>query len=95
MTGGAPGHRKRSTSSITLLAKNYESLDIMTRRISFLKALTYRVLSIILVMLMVYLFTGHIGLAASIGAMDALLKISLYYLHERVWVWGLEKWGKK
>ena len=67
----------------------------MTKGISLCKAITYRIISIILVMLMVFIFTGHIGLAASIGAMDALLKISLYYLHERAWVWGLEKWGKK
>lgn len=65
------------------------------KRTSLYKALTYRFFSIILVALMVYLLTGQMALAASIGAVDALLKVSLYYVHERAWIWGLEKWSKK
>ena len=36
-------------------------------------------------MLVVFLLSGKIDLALEVGALEATLKIGLYYFHERTW----------
>jgi adenylylsulfate kinase len=43
-------------------------------------------------MVIVYLFTGELALAASIGVIEVVAKMFLYYLHERGW--GLVSHGR-
>jgi uncharacterized membrane protein len=52
---------------------------------SLIKALSYRVSGFIVTGSVVWAITGEVAIAATVGAVDALLKIGLYYLHERVW----------
>lgn len=63
----------------------------MSRRISLYKAFTWRAIATCATMLLVYIGTGHLALAAVVGAGDIVLKILLYYLHERAWVWLARK----
>ena len=35
--------------------------------------------------LLVWLFTGRVGLALTVGAFEAVAKMALYFLHERAW----------
>lgn len=60
---------------------------------SLLKTLIWRVIASLTTMSVVYLFTEEALLSLGIGAMDMLLKIVLYYLHERAWMrvkWGVQ-----
>jgi adenylylsulfate kinase len=53
---------------------------------SIAKALSWRITALIVTGVLVLLITGSLEFAAAVGAADTLLKIGLYYLHERIWV---------
>jgi uncharacterized membrane protein len=55
------------------------------RRRSILKAISYRVAGTCFTFLVAYLFTGKFIIAASIGGVEAISKIFVYYWHERLW----------
>ncbi len=52
---------------------------------SILKAVSYRFAGTCFTFTAAYLFTGKFIIAASIGGVEAISKILLYYLHERLW----------
>ena len=52
---------------------------------SWLKAITYRITGTLTTALLVYLLTGDLKIALAIGAIEPLVKIVIYYLHERAW----------
>jgi uncharacterized membrane protein len=52
---------------------------------SLAKAVSYRVLGSTATALVVFVFSGNMPLSAGVGAVDMLLKIALYFLHERIW----------
>lgn len=58
---------------------------------SFLKSLSWRVIGTIDTILVTWLVTGTLSLALSIGAVELISKMILYYFHERVW--NLINWG--
>ena len=52
---------------------------------SVLKTLSWRLLATLTTILLVYLFTGRWGMAFTLGGVEIILKMLLYYLHERAW----------
>ena len=50
-----------------------------------MKAVTWRVIATITTMSIVYIYTGEIDLMVGIGILDVLLKLVLYFVHERIW----------
>ena len=52
---------------------------------SIVKAVTWRVVAVLITFLVAYFFTRELVLATSIGLADAAIKIFVYYSHERVW----------
>ena len=52
---------------------------------SILKASTYRATGTIVTSGIALLLLGQIELAVKIGILDTLLKILVYYAHERMW----------
>ena len=59
---------------------------------SMAKALSWRVVGTIDTLVVSYLLSGEITLAASIASVDFLTKLGLYFFHERAW--NKIKWGK-
>ncbi|MDD7914990.1 DUF2061 domain-containing protein [Polaribacter ponticola] len=59
---------------------------------SVAKALSWRVVGTIDTLVVSYVLSGEIALAASIASVDFLTKLVLYFFHERVW--NKVKWGK-
>lgn len=57
-----------------------------SRRRSLAKALSWRALAWCITAGVAYLFTGQAAFALTIGFADSLLKIFVYYLHERTWM---------
>lgn len=49
------------------------------------KAITWRIVASITTFLIGWAVTGNLGFGMTIGGADILLKIGLYYLHERAW----------
>ena len=52
---------------------------------SIAKAVSYRMLGSMVTALIVFVFSGNIKTSVGVGALDMVMKIVLYYLHERVW----------
>jgi uncharacterized membrane protein len=62
-----------------------------THRRSIAKALSWRATGTIDTMVLSWLVTGSIPMAATIGIAEVVTKSLLYYLHERAWLrvpWG-------
>lgn len=55
------------------------------RRRSVTKTTTWRGIASLDTVLLALLFTGNLGAAFSIGGLEVLTKLVLYYVHERVW----------
>jgi uncharacterized membrane protein len=58
-------------------------MESTTRSIA--KAVSYRILGSVCTALIVFLFSGNAKVSMGVGALDAVLKMALYYLHERLW----------
>ncbi|NIS69869.1 MAG: adenylyl-sulfate kinase [Proteobacteria bacterium] len=52
---------------------------------SAIKAVSWRFWATVTTMLLVYLFTGTIEVALAIGGLEVVLKMLIFYLHERTW----------
>ena len=63
-------------------------------RRSLAKAVCWRAIEVVDTFVISYLITGRVALAGSIVGIEAVTKIVLYYLHERVWErvpWGRDQ----
>ena len=52
---------------------------------SLVKAVSYRMLGSAATALIVFIMTGKPGASALAGGLDMVIKIALYYVHERIW----------
>ncbi|WP_194776382.1 DUF2061 domain-containing protein [Pararhodonellum marinum] len=52
---------------------------------SFLKSVSWRMVGTMDTIVISYFITGQIKMAVSIGSIEVISKILLYYLHERAW----------
>jgi len=59
---------------------------------SIAKAVSWRVIGTLDTLLISYLLTGEVALAASIASIDFVTKMILYFFHERFW--NSINWGK-
>jgi uncharacterized membrane protein len=64
-----------------------------THKRSIVKALTWRVLAYMITSVTVYLFTKELTLSLGIGFTDTVIKLFVYYGHERIWM--KIKYGRK
>ena len=54
-------------------------------RRSLLKALTWRIIAFLVTIIAIYIYSGDIKEALIVGTGANLIKIFLYYIHERIW----------
>ena len=52
---------------------------------SLAKAISYRLLGSTGTALVVLLLSGNLKISLGAGALDMIVKIALYFLHERIW----------
>lgn len=55
------------------------------RTLAVRKALSWRVIAIAVTFVTAFLVTGSFKIAGSIGALDAVFKTVLYWVHEKFW----------
>ncbi|OGY89331.1 MAG: hypothetical protein A2927_00775 [Candidatus Komeilibacteria bacterium RIFCSPLOWO2_01_FULL_45_10] len=60
---------------------------------SIIKAVGWRLLASLTTFLIVYFATGELVLSTSVGVLELLIKIILYFFYERIW--NLTSWGRK
>ena len=56
------------------------------RKKSLYKALSWRLVATLTTIIISFIVTGSAMLAYSIGLMELMSKIALYYVHERLWL---------
>lgn len=59
---------------------------------SIAKAISWRVIGTLDTLVISYLLTGEVAIAASIASIDFVTKMFLYFFHERLW--NNINWGK-
>jgi adenylylsulfate kinase len=52
---------------------------------SIVKAVSYRILGSTTTALIFYVLTGKASLSLGAGVLDMVLKIGVYFVHERIW----------
>jgi len=52
---------------------------------SILKTISWRIVGTIDTMIIAYVITGEMKMAATIGSVEVFTKMILYYFHERFW----------
>ena len=60
---------------------------------SVVKSISWRILGTIDTFLISWIVTGETSIALSIGSIELITKMVLYFFHERIW--NTVKWGKK
>jgi len=81
-------HNKNNAEKSFQEVKNSENA---TRSIA--KAISWRIVGTIDTIVISFFITGEITMALSIGMVEVITKMILYFFHERVW--NIIKWGKK
>ncbi|WP_152184260.1 adenylyl-sulfate kinase [Sulfurimonas indica] len=64
-----------------------------TNKRSIVKGISWRIVATTTTIIIVYVFFGRLDLAIAAGMIETVLKIALYWAHERVW--QKLRWGKK
>jgi adenylylsulfate kinase len=64
-----------------------------TNKRSIAKGISWRIIATTTTIVIVYIFFGRLDLAIAAGMIESVLKIGLYWLHERLWF--KVRWGKK
>jgi len=59
---------------------------------SIVKAISWRIIGTLDTMVISWIITGELAIALSIGSIEVVTKMVLYYGHERIW--NLIKWRK-
>ena len=59
---------------------------------SMVKSISWRIIGTIDTILISWLITGTLSVAFSIGSIELVTKMVLYFFHERIW--NTIKWGK-
>lgn len=64
-----------------------------TRFRAITKALTYRFWQSLNTFIISFIITGKLEMAAAIVSLEVIVKIFVYFWHERIW--NMIKWGRK
>lgn len=59
---------------------------------SIVKSISWRIIGTLDTILISWVITGELALAFSIGSVELVTKMVLYFFHERIW--NSIKWGK-
>ena len=60
-------------------------MSVDTKKRTMAKTITWRITASLTTFLIAWMLTGDILVGASIGSIEAIAKIFLYYFHERIW----------
>ena len=67
-------------------------MSIELKKRTVIKTLTWRITASLTTFLIAWILTGDLLIGISIGSVEAIAKIFLYYFHERIW--NNKSWAK-
>jgi len=56
-----------------------------TRKRAVAKTITFRIIATVATVVLVYAFTRNLAISGTIGILDMVVKVIIYYFHERAW----------
>jgi uncharacterized membrane protein len=59
---------------------------IESKKRTVLKTITWRIIATLTTMMLVYFFTKKITLSLGIGILEVIIKMIVYFCHERLWL---------
>ena len=66
--------------------KEDRAMMMESRKRTILKTVTWRVIATLTTMTLVYFFTRKLTLSLGIGVLEVIIKMVIYFLHERLWL---------
>ena len=60
-------------------------MSVDTQKRTLAKTMTWRITASLTTFIIAWILTGDLVIGASIGVIEAIAKIFLYYFHERIW----------
>jgi uncharacterized membrane protein len=84
--GNVPSFAKGGVARKMQLLSPFDRQPMDSRSRSFAKALSWRATGSLDTMLLSFLITGNVKIAATIGLTEIVTKSLLYYAHERIWL---------
>ncbi|MBQ2870771.1 DUF2061 domain-containing protein [bacterium] len=63
--------------------------------LSLIKGILYRFFGTICTILISFVFTKNVTISLSIGIVEIISKVLLYYVYERLWIFSMKKIYKK
>jgi uncharacterized membrane protein len=79
--------------ALSVEKKTYKKDSVSEKPLrSIAKSVSWRIIGTIDTILISWVITGALDLAFSIGFVELVTKMVLYFFHERIW--NLIKWGK-
>ena len=60
-------------------------MTVDTQKRTIIKTMTWRITASLTTFIIAWILTGDLLIGASIGTIEAIAKIFLYYFHERIW----------
>ena len=60
-------------------------MSLESKKRTLVKTLTWRITASLTTFLIAWMLTGDLLIGISIGSIEAIAKIFLYYYHERIW----------
>ena len=60
-------------------------MSIDTKKRTIAKTMTWRITASLTTFIIAWILTSDLLIGASIGTIEAITKIFLYYFHERIW----------
>ncbi len=63
--------------------------------LSLIKGTLYRLFGTLCTIIISFIFTGNVTISLSIGIVEVISKILLYYFYERIWMFAMKKIFKR
>ena len=63
----------------------------MSRKVALAKTVTWRITATTATFAIAWAVTGDLSVGATVGGIEAIIKMVLYYLHERIWEHSSER----
>ena len=81
-------------SHTTTTEKGFEKAKNSEKPVrSIVKAVSWRIVGTLDTIIISWIITGEVAMALTIGSIELITKMVLYFFHERIW--NIIKWGKQ
>ena len=61
------------------------SMSVDLKKRTIVKTMTWRITASLTTFIIAWMLTGDLLIGATIGGIEAIAKVFLYYFHERIW----------